>query len=120
MSELYERFYPVGRQWENAGVRYRILAGTRGVNGNDKIIEFSICNCHCGVWHRPTISHAQTLFNFKYEVEENNYPRAHGFDGGIRLLASYIVSFLYGPQREAERIKREAEAAAKKRLMTVE
>src|SRR6266446_2318752 len=60
----------VGNTFEHAGCRYRIRPGKNGPG--DKVIEISLDGG--GHWWIPPIAHGLIMFEFKCEVEENNYP----------------------------------------------
>lgn len=88
---------------------YRILEGNRRKNG-DMILEV----CANG-WHRPLIANTLLEVAFKYQVEENNYPPALGFEGGQKLLNRIYDACLNGWEQAAQRTNQEAEAARIKR-----
>lgn len=100
-------FY-VGSTFTYGGVSYRVLAG-RYCDG-DMIIEFSTDSGQ--TWHRPHIAHTLILAEFKYYVEENNYPRSDRWKGGQYLLDAITRATADGTgwQAEAERIARQRAA----------
>jgi len=92
--------FKVGDEFEHRGVRYRVLAGDRTVG--DMVLEINIGSG----WYRPTISHTLILAAFKFQVEENNYPRPR-YRGGYKLIAAITEACKYGWQDVAERIELE-------------
>ena len=61
--------FEVGDQFKHGGVEYRVIEGRNAIG--DMIMEFRLPGSD---WHRPKIVHSLILTDFKYQVEDNNYP----------------------------------------------
>ncbi len=94
--------FVAGQEFEFDGVQYRVLAGNR--RKGDLVLEFRVVG-----WHRPMIAHTLILAAFKFQVEENNYPRPR-FRGGYKLLDAIKEACKYGWKSVVDRIANERKA----------
>jgi hypothetical protein len=97
--------FVIGSTFEHAGCLYRVLAGNRCAG--DKVIEISLDGGSS--WWRPPIAHGIIMYEFKSEVEENNYPWPTG-RGRYKLKDAYEGAIEQGWRSEAAKIDEERRA----------
>lgn len=86
-------------EFEHEGVHYRVVSGVNAEG--DMILQFRVAG-----WHQPRIAHTLILASFKFQVEENNYPRPK-YRGGYKLLDAIKEACRYGWEGVADRVKLE-------------
>jgi hypothetical protein len=94
--------FVIGNVFEYGGIMYCVVKG-RNADG-DKILMMSFDGGK--TWHMPTIAHGLIFYEFKCEVEENNYKRPQ-FMGDDKLKQAYEASTKTGWRIEARIIEGE-------------
>jgi hypothetical protein len=100
----------VGMEFEHGGILYRVLKGNR--REGDMVLEFRTVQVG---WHRPRIAHTMILLDFKYQVEENNYPKPR-YQGGEKLMKAMWYAVLEGWELQAAEIAQERVALVDREL----